>query len=143
VAESVEIGALLASVAKSVRHEPPVRVVAPGDLFVRIKPNAFRRLLANLIGNAARYAKTVEVGAASDGHRLRIAVEDDGPGIPPEEREEVFKPFVRLDHARNLDETGTGLGLAIARDIARAHGGDIALDGSRLGGLRATIEVPV
>jgi two-component system osmolarity sensor histidine kinase EnvZ len=143
VAESVEIGALLASVAKSVRHEPPVRVVVPGDLFVRIKPNAFRRLLANLIGNAARYAKTVEVGAASDGHRLRIAVEDDGPGIPPEEREEVFKPFVRLDHARNLDETGTGLGLAIARDIARAHGGDIALDGSRLGGLRATIEVPV
>ena len=142
-AEQIEIGELLASVAKSVRHEPPVKVSAPGGLFVRIKPNAFRRLLANLIGNAARYAKTVEVGAVSDGRRLRIAVEDDGPGIPPEEREEVFKPFVRLDHARNLDETGTGLGLAIARDIARAHGGDIALDGSRLGGLRATIEVPV
>jgi two-component system osmolarity sensor histidine kinase EnvZ len=142
-AEPVKIGEMLAAVARSVRAEPPVKVSAPGDLLVRIKPNAFRRLLANLIGNAARYAKTVQVGAASDGHRLRIAIDDDGPGIPAEQRDEVFKPFVRLDHARNLDETGTGLGLAIARDIARAHGGDIALDGSPLGGLRATIEVPV
>jgi two-component system osmolarity sensor histidine kinase EnvZ len=142
-AEPVEIGELINAVAKSVRTETPVEVSAPGELKVRIKPNAFRRLLANLIGNAARYAKTVKVGAASDGRRLRIAVDDDGPGIPPESRDEVFKPFVRLDHARNLDETGTGLGLAIARDIARAHGGDIALDGSPLGGLRATVEVPV
>jgi two-component system osmolarity sensor histidine kinase EnvZ len=142
-AEPIEIGELLASVAKSVRADPPVNVSAPGGLLVRIKPNAFRRLLANLIGNATRYAKTVKVGAASDGRRLRIAIDDDGPGIPPERREDVFKPFVRLDHARNLDETGTGLGLAIARDIARAHGGDIALDMSPLGGLRATVEVPV
>jgi two-component system osmolarity sensor histidine kinase EnvZ len=70
-------------------------------------------------------------------------VDDDGPGIPPDMREEVFKPFLRLDHARNQDQGGTGLGLAIARDIARSHGGDIVLGESPLGGLRAIVKVPV
>ena len=74
---------------------------------------------------------------------LTIHVDDDGPGIPPEKREEVFRPFLRLDEARNQDYGGTGLGLAIARDIARAHGGDIALSTSPLGGLRASLRVPV
>ena len=64
-----------------------------------------------------------------------IYVDDDGPGIPPDQREEAFRPFVRLDNARNLDETGTGLGLAIALDIAHAHGGDIFLEDSPMGGL--------
>ena len=72
-----------------------------------------------------------------------ISVDDDGPGIPHQLREEVFKPFLRLDDARNQDEGGTGLGLAIARDIARSHGGEIALSDSPLGGLRATVRVPV
>ena len=70
-------------------------------------------------------------------------VDDDGPGIPTKMREEVFKPFLRLDDARNQDEGGTGLGLAIARDIARSHGGDIILSDSPLGGLRATVRVPI
>ena len=69
-------------------------------------------------------------------------MEDDGPGIDPASREEVFKPFVRLDEARNIDAGGTGLGLAIARDIARSHGGDILLSESSLGGLKAMIRVP-
>ena len=69
-------------------------------------------------------------------------MEDDGPGIAAEQREEVFKPFVRLDTARNIDSGGTGLGLAIARDIARSFGGDILLSDSKLGGLRALIRVP-
>jgi two-component system osmolarity sensor histidine kinase EnvZ len=73
---------------------------------------------------------------------LVITVDDDGPGIPPAKREEVFKPFVRLDQARNQDSSGTGLGLAIARDIARSHGGDITLEDSPLGGLRAVIRIP-
>ena len=72
-----------------------------------------------------------------------IHVDDDGPGIPPDVRENVFRPFVRLDEARNQDEGGTGLGLAIARDIARSHGGEIILGASPLGGLRATVRVPV
>jgi two-component system osmolarity sensor histidine kinase EnvZ len=77
-------------------------------------------------------------------HRyLTVTVDDDGPGIPPRMREEVFKPFLRLDDARNQDEGGTGLGLAIARDIARSHGGDITLGDSPMGGLRAAVRIPV
>ncbi|MBV1704433.1 MAG: two-component sensor histidine kinase, partial [Hyphomicrobiales bacterium] len=67
---------------------------------------------------------------------------DDGPGIAPESREDVFRPFVRLDEARNQDQAGSGLGLAIARDVARAHGGDVTLSTSPLGGLRASVRVP-
>ena len=74
---------------------------------------------------------------------LRVTIDDDGPGIPAAKRAEAFRPFVRLDNARNLDETGTGLGLAIALDIARAHGGDLRLDDSPKGGLRAVVEISV
>lgn len=110
---------------------------------VLLKPNAFRRLLSNLIGNAARYGTRVEVSGEIREGRLWIYVDDNGPGIPPEERDNAFRPFVRLDNARNLDETGTGLGLAIALDIAHAHGGDILLDDSPLGGLRAMVKLPM
>lgn len=110
------------------------------DVFVR--PNAFQRLLSNVIGNAFRYAGTVDVKATHARGSLLVIVDDDGPGIPEDKREEVFKPFVRLDDARNQDATGTGLGLSIARDIARSHGGDITLGDSPLGGLRATIRIP-
>ena len=109
---------------------------------VHVRPHAFGRLLSNVTGNAFRYAKTVRVAAVHRGGWLTVTIDDDGPGIPPEMREEVFKPFVRLDEARNQDEGGTGLGLAIARDIARSHGGDISLDTSPMGGLRAVIRIP-
>ncbi|MBO0733990.1 MAG: two-component sensor histidine kinase [Methylocapsa sp.] len=117
--------------------------VLKGDPLVTVRPDAFKRCVANLIGNAQTYGKHVFVEAVRDERFLTIHVDDDGPGIPPDKREEVFKPFVRLDTARNQDEGGTGLGLAIARDIARAHGGDIVLSGSKAGGLRATVRVPV
>lgn len=113
-----------------------------GDPTVHVRPNAFARLLSNVIGNAFRYAKTVEVSANHGRGSLVVTVDDNGPGIPADRREDVFKPFVRLDEARNLDASGTGLGLSIARDIARSHGGDITLDDSPLGGLRAIIKVP-
>jgi two-component system, OmpR family, osmolarity sensor histidine kinase EnvZ len=74
---------------------------------------------------------------------LTLTVDDDGPGIPADKRPEAFRPFVRLDNARNLDETGTGLGLAIALDIARAHGGELKLEDSPKGGLRATVQIPI
>ena len=109
---------------------------------VLARPNAFARLLDNVIGNAFRYASTVSLNAKHGGGMLTITIDDDGPGIPDEKREEVFKPFVRLDAARNQDESGTGLGLSIARDIARSHGGDIALQDSPMGGLRVLIRVP-
>jgi two-component system osmolarity sensor histidine kinase EnvZ len=115
----------------------------PAEQKVRVKPNAFGRLLANLIGNAARHAKNVGVSAGVEGHVLTLMVDDDGPGIPAEKRAEAFRPFVRLDNARNLDETGTGLGLAIALDIAHAHGGELRLEDSPKGGLRAVVQIPV
>lgn len=113
-----------------------------GNPEVVVRPNAFGRLLGNLIGNAFRYAGVVEVQAVHTKGSLIVTVDDDGPGIPEDQREEVFKPFFRLDEARNLDESGTGLGLSIARDIARSHGGDVTLDKSPRGGLRAVVRVP-
>ncbi|PZU94178.1 MAG: two-component sensor histidine kinase [Chelatococcus sp.] len=114
-----------------------------GDPLVVIRPDAFRRLMTNLVSNAARFGDRIAISAAHDARYLIVMVDDDGPGIAPEQREEVFRPFVRLDEARNVDSGGTGLGLAIARDIARSHGGDVMLADSPLGGLRATVRLPV
>lgn len=108
-----------------------------------VKPDALKRCVGNLLANAGRFANRIRLQAGMDDKRLQIIVDDNGPGIPAEMREEVFKPFVRLDDARNLDETGTGLGLAIAQDIAHAHGGNITLAESPLGGLRAVVTIPV
>ncbi|WP_416795433.1 ATP-binding protein [Ciceribacter azotifigens] len=113
-----------------------------GEDDVTVRPNAFARLVGNLVSNASRYANRLEIDAKHSAKWLTITFDDDGPGIAPEMREEVFKPFFRLDSARNLDSSGTGLGLAIALDIARSHGGNITLGDSPLGGLRATVRVP-
>ena len=112
-------------------------------LVVRVRRHAFKRAIANLVNNAARFSSQVLVNARKRNGALAIEVEDDGPGIPEDERELVFKPFYRIDHARNQDSGSTGLGLAIARDIARIHGGDITLGQSALGGLKAVLRVPV
>ncbi|HWM80779.1 MAG TPA: ATP-binding protein [Pseudolabrys sp.] len=122
------------NMATAVFHGAPV---------VTVKPAAFKRCVGNLVSNAVRYASALSITGHSDHRYLTITVDDDGPGIPAHQREEVFKPFLRLDDARNQDEGGTGLGLAIARDIARSHGGDITLGASPLGGLRAVVRVPV
>jgi two-component system, OmpR family, osmolarity sensor histidine kinase EnvZ len=114
-----------------------------GHPIVTVRPAAFKRCLGNLVSNAARHAPSIAITGHRDHRWLTVTVDDDGPGIAPGLREEVFKPFLRLDDARNQDEGGTGLGLAIARDIARSHGGEIVLSDSPLGGLRATVRVPV
>ena len=118
-------------------------VVFHGPPIVTVRPAAFKRCLANLVSNAARHAPSIAITGHRDHRYLTVTIDDDGPGIPVTLREEVFKPFLRLDDARNQDEGGTGLGLAIARDIARSHGGDITLGDSPLAGLRATVRVPV
>lgn len=110
---------------------------------VTVKPAAYKRCLGNLVSNAARYANSIAITGVRDHRYLTVTIDDDGPGIPSAKREEVFKPFLRLDDSRNQDEGGTGLGLAIARDIARSHGGDIMLGDSPMGGLRATVRIPV
>ena len=129
--------------ADAERHGHKTTVVFHGTPIVTVRPAAFKRCLGNLVSNAARYAPSIAITGHRDHRYLTVTVDDDGPGIPPEQREEAFKPFLRLDDARNQDEGGTGLGLAIARDIARSHGGDITLGDSPLGGLRATVRVPV
>jgi two-component system osmolarity sensor histidine kinase EnvZ len=125
------------------RHGHKATVLFHGPPIVTVRPAAFKRCLANLVSNAARHAPSIAISGHRDHRYLTVTVDDDGLGIPPDMREEVFKPFLRLDDARNQDEGGTGLGLAIARDIARSHGGDITLGDSPMGGLRATVRVPV
>ncbi|MEL6226717.1 MAG: ATP-binding protein [Pseudomonadota bacterium] len=107
-----------------------------------IKRRALKRALMNLVSNAMRFGTTIVIRATRDRNGLRIDVEDNGPGVPVDERENVFKPFYRVDHARNQAKGNSGLGLAIARDVARSHGGDITLGASTLGGLKASIHLP-
>ncbi|NVO55396.1 two-component sensor histidine kinase [Rhodobacteraceae bacterium B1Z28] len=116
-------------------------ICAEGQGTVTLRPTAIRRAVENLIGNAVRYGNKADVSLTLNPNSLRIRVEDDGPGIPPEQRTEAVKPFTRLDPARNQNQgSGVGLGLAIVADIARAHGGTLRLaESERLGGLCADI----
>jgi two-component system osmolarity sensor histidine kinase EnvZ len=134
-----------AAAAAKARQRDDVTVTAPSDIAVSVKRAGVRRLLTNLIDNALKHGSQVAVSLTrNSAERLvEIVVEDNGPGIPEARREEAFRPFHRLDQGRNLQSGGSGLGLAIARDIARAHGGDILLGDSALGGLKATVRLPV
>jgi two-component system osmolarity sensor histidine kinase EnvZ len=127
----------------SKRHGASLGVETRGNLDIRIRPMAMKRCVGNLVANAQRHADNVRVSATREAQFLSIVVDDDGAGIDPAYREDVFRPFYRLDEARNQDEGGSGLGLAIARDIARSHGGDITLTESPMGGLRAAVRIPV
>ena len=139
-----DIGEILGEVKSQAHGTKDIKIdVKDEPLVVPVRRHAFKRALANLVNNAARFAEHVNVSAAKQNGSLTVEVEDDGPGIPEEEHEHVFRPFYRVDHARNQDAGSTGLGLAIARDIARIHGGDIALSRSPLGGLKAVLRVPV
>ncbi|PLW79147.1 ATP-binding protein [Cohaesibacter celericrescens] len=120
----------------------PLKITHTGGKRVEVRPQTVKRCLHNLLSNAARYSENIELTSERLGNWWLIIIDDDGPGIPEEEWESVFRPFYRLDSARNQDNPTTGLGLAIARDIARGHGGDIKLGESPLGGLRATLRLP-
>ncbi|HWX88725.1 MAG TPA: ATP-binding protein [Rhizomicrobium sp.] len=120
-----------------------IAVTVPAHIQVSVKRAALRRCLTNLIDNALKHGNQVAVSLTRDERLVEIAVEDNGPGIPDARREVAFRPFHRLDQGRNLQSGGSGLGLDIARDIARAHGGDILLDESAMGGLKATVRLPV
>ena len=115
----------------------------PEHAVVRGRPMALKRAVANLVSNAAAYGGAARVRLLPpEGGAVRVLVEDDGPGIPPEELERVFDPFYRLEGSRNRETGGTGLGLSIARNILRAHGGDVVLTNRPEGGLRATAVLP-
>ena len=143
-AAPTHIAALLEELrSEAERQDHKATVSFTGQPVVIVKPAAFKRCVGNLVSNAARHADSIAISGHRDHRWLTVTIDDDGPGIPQDMREEVFKPFLRLDAARNVDEGGSGLGLAIARDIARSHGGDIYLGDSPMGGLRATVRVPV
>jgi two-component system osmolarity sensor histidine kinase EnvZ len=107
-----------------------------------VRPNALRRCLGNLIGNAYRHSNHVWLTGVAITDGIDILVDDDGPGISPSDRDRAFRAFVRLDPSRNPSTGGVGLGLTIARDVARSHGGEITLESSPRGGLRARIHLP-
>lgn len=141
-----DLSELLRDAASSAERAKPgseIKVTAPAHVPVSVKRAGLRRVLANLIDNALKHGSKVAVSLTQDERLVEITVEDNGPGIPQPRREEAFRPFHRLDEGRNLQSGGSGLGLAIARDIARAHGGDIVLSESPLGGLKATVRLPV
>ena len=110
---------------------------------VTLRPQAIKRAITNLIINSKKYAETVKVEFEYNSEHAIITIDDNGPGIKPEHRDDVFKAFFRLDPSRNTDTGGTGLGLTIAKDIVQSHGGDLLLSEASLGGLRATITLPL
>ena len=139
-----DLSEILEDVAAGARRDnADISVSWQGDMNVELRPIAIKRCITNLVSNALRHGNRAEIRAVRGKTSVEITVDDDGPGIPPERHEDVFRPFVRLDESRNVDTGGSGLGLTIARDIARSHGGDVSLGTSPLGGLRVVVRLPV
>jgi signal transduction histidine kinase len=139
----VDLVALVEAVADdelTLGHE--VQVESPDRLPYRCRPSSLRRAILNLTDNAIRYGERARVTLTSDIGGIRILIDDEGPGIPPDKLEEVFEPFTRLETSRNRETGGVGLGLAVARSCARSHGGDVLLSNRGLTGLRAEIILP-
>jgi two-component system osmolarity sensor histidine kinase EnvZ len=118
-------------------------VEAEPGIMLSVRVQLLQRCLTNLIDNAMKHGTRAAITLRRAGRFVELAVDDDGPGIPAERREEAFRPFHRLDEGRNLQQGGVGLGLTIARDAARAHGGELVLETSPMGGLRAAVRLPV
>ncbi len=142
--QPIEIAPLLVAMGEDVRRAgAEVEVIASPELTASLRPMAIRRALMNLSGNAAAHGEHVRLSArALTSGGIEITIEDDGPGIAEAMHDEAFLPFSRLDESRNQNRKGVGLGLAIARDVVRGHGGDITLDRSDLGGLKAVVRLP-
>jgi two-component system osmolarity sensor histidine kinase EnvZ len=140
-----DLGRLLGEVVVGARRAGSrIELKIAEPLSLPLRANGFKRCLTNLLANSRRHASTVWIHAGRrDPATIQVLVDDDGPGIPEVAREDVFKPFFRLDTSRNPETGGTGLGLAIARDVVRSHGGEITLDDSPHGGLRVIIRLPV
>ena len=140
----VDAGALLEEVAHDARRNgADITAHIDDPVELPLARAAIRRCLTNLADNAARHAEKIEMRLRRNGSVLEITVDDDGPGIPEDMREDVFRPFFRLDESRNMETGGTGLGLSIAQDIVHGHGGEISLGDSAAGGLRVLIRIPI
>ena len=142
--EPTEVSGLLREVVVQMRRDGGIiDLHVEQAMTVPLRREPMRRCLSNLIANAQRYGEHVSVRAGPRDQVIEITIDDDGPGIPPDKRKEVFRPFFRLEQSRNPETGGVGLGLTIARDVVRNHGGDIVLEDAPGGGLRARIWLPV
>ena len=131
-------------VGKVKRQGNDVQETMPeGRMMIRLRPVAIERAISNVVSNACKYAKHVWISAYEQSEAIEIFVDDDGPGIPNELRDEVFRPFFRVEKSRNKKTGGIGLGLSIAQDIVHGHGGEIFLEDSNRGGLRVVIRLPL
>lgn len=140
--ESISVASLIETCV-ALNESDNVRYVAGSDGVVLGRRTSLTRLLGNLIENAIRYGGLATVSHTADTETVTIYVDDNGPGIPDEALDQVFEPFYRVESSRNPHSGGKGLGLAIARDIARAHGGDVSLRNRVVGGVRATVTLPL
>jgi two-component system osmolarity sensor histidine kinase EnvZ len=113
------------------------------EFTMEVKRSNLQRAVRNLIDNAFNHATKVNMTAEITGGRFRIMVDDNGSGIPKSERQNIFKPFYRIDNSRNLDKTGAGLGLSIVMDVVKSHGGRVEAEDSPMGGLRIIINLPI
>lgn len=139
-----DMTALISQVVKAANRERDCVFFDAGEeLSLLLRPVSFERALSNLIGNALKYGRHAWISARRFGEVVEICVDDDGPGIPPDQYEDVFKPFFRGETSRNTKTGGVGLGLPIVQDVVLSHGGKIWLDQSPKGGLRVVIDLPV
>ncbi len=148
-AVALDLGALLRTVldeAADARPEAAERLSFAGAAAVTVsgRPVALKRVFANLVSNAVKYGDAAHVRLNPPaGGQVVVTVEDEGPGLPPDQLERIFEPFYRIENSRNRETGGTGLGLPIARNILRAHGGDVVLANQAGGGARAVVTLPI
>ena len=136
----VDVAALVQAQADDwIEQGQALRCTAAGPLVAKARSAALRRVLENLVGNALRYGKDVEITAAAHNDHVALTVADRGPGIAPELLERVFTPFYRLESSRSRAGGGTGLGLYIARDLCRRMGASLTLANREGGGLQAVV----
>jgi len=139
--DMVELSEFLTSIINKSADPKPI-LNSSETIEIPLKPIAMARAISNLFSNSQKYADQIRISTRRESGRYLIELEDNGPGISPENYDNVFKPFFRVDSARNQNVEGTGLGLSITRDIIRSHGGTISLSQSDLGGLKTTISLP-
>ena len=139
--ETVNINYLIKNILTKY-EDKKINLKLEENLEINVRPNSIKRCLINLIDNSLAYGKKVEIFSKKTLNKIVILIDDDGPGIPENEYQNVLKPFYRIDKSRGQNKSGVGLGLSISNDIIRSHGGDIAFEKSPLSGLRVKISLP-
>ena len=140
----INLSEIMNLIARNARRQgASIKVNIRDEILMTLQPNSFRRCINNIVDNARRYAKYIEINAKRKEGFSEIKIDDDGPGIPESKLKEVLRPFRRVDESRNTETGGLGLGLAIASDVIRSHGGEIELSKSRLGGLSVLLKIPI